>query len=129
MQSSIHKCIDVDIVEGDCIGITATFVVIFQMDFKYVLGMFRFEDFEILSEVEIEFGKEAVGDDAVFLFRKIRNEDLLSGSIEGELFLDQVIGAFSEKVFDFLPVIEFDGDSECDGVLGEFEANFIEDVE
>ena len=58
------------------------------MYLEHILGFFGVTHFQVLGQVEVELGEFAIRDDLVGFLIEVRDEDLLSGSIEGQLLLD-----------------------------------------
>ena len=69
--------------KGNLILPSPSSIVVFQVNFEDLFGMFGFVNFQVFSELDVEFSEHAVGDDFVFFFGQFGNVNFLSGRIKG----------------------------------------------
>ena len=120
-EPCIHKSIDVDGIESIIFDLS-TFVILFEMNFKHITGMLGLLHLQILSQIYVEFGKQAIGNDRLYLLTKIRDVDFLTSCTESKLFFDQLIWTFTKDFLDFIVIIKFDCHSQSNSILFQFES-------
>ena len=123
-EPGINEGIDVDAVEGGGLYVPAL-VILLEMHLEDVPGLFGLVHLEILRQLKVELGEHAVGDDVVELLPQFGDVDLLAGRAEGELLLDEVVGALGKDLPDLVVIVKLDGHSEGDGVLRELEGQVV----
>jgi len=103
-ESGIYKSIDVDWIES-IIFYLSSFVILFEMYFKNITRVLRLLHLHILSQIYVEFWKETIGNDGLYLFTKIRNVDFLTCCTESQLLFDQLIWTFTKDFLYFIVII------------------------
>jgi hypothetical protein len=84
--------------------------------------MLRLLHLQILSQIYVEFGKQAIGNDRLYLLTKIRDVDFLTSCTESKLFFDQLIWTFTKDFLDFIVIIKFNCHSQSNSILFQFES-------
>ena len=87
------------------------------MDLEDISGVLWFLNFQIFGQIDIEFGQEFIRDDFSLLFIEVSYKYLLSGSIESQLFLDDLIRTFTKDFSNLIMIIKFNSNSEGNSIF------------
>lgn len=82
------------------------------MCFENILRFLGHVNFQILGQLDVVLRQEVIADNFLFLLPQAGQIYLLPGAVEGQLFLNNLIGALSKEILDLLLIIQLDGDSQ-----------------
>lgn len=99
------------------------------MCFENILRFLGHVNFQILGQFDVVLRQEIIADDFLLLLPQAGQIYLLPGAVEGQLFLNNLIGALSKEILDLLLIIQLDGDSQSIQILLQPQRNIIQNAQ